>query len=91
MSLIDQELQKHKTFLITKSHCPHCVNAKDLLTKKGKEFHEIDYSEGKELIAEVIEKKAHKSFPMIFLDGEFIGGFAQLRKYYDKAENKSNV
>lgn len=91
MSLIEQELQKHKTFIVTKSYCPHCVNAKELFTKKGKEFHEIDYNEGKELVAEIIEKKAYKSFPMIFLDGKFLGGYDQLKEYYGRAENKSNM
>ena len=61
--------------IYTKSWCPYCHSAKDLLTKKGVTFNEIDVSEGGEKQA-VMAKRANgrSSVPQIFIGGTHVGG-----------------
>lgn len=63
----------------TKSNCPYCVNAKALLEQKGIEYEERKIGEGytREDLLEVAPSA--RSVPQIFLDGELVGGFTELR------------
>jgi len=63
----------------TKSNCPYCVNAKALLEQKGIEYEERKIGEGytREDLLEVAPSA--RSVPQIFLDGELVGGFVELR------------
>ena len=63
----------------SKDHCPYCVQAKTLLTQKGIEFEERKIGEGwtKEQLLEAVPDA--RTVPQIFLDGELVGGFAELR------------
>lgn len=90
MSLIQNELQQHSTFLVTKQRCPFCIKAKELLEKKGKKYHEIDAEKNRDLVDEIKNAQAHMTFPMIYLDGKFVGGYDQLAKFYNELENKAN-
>ena len=76
--------------IYTKTGCPYCDKAKDLL--KNEKIVLIvncdDYLiKDKEVFLKFIEKIAgiqHRTFPMVFKDGEFIGGFTEIKSYYDK-------
>jgi glutaredoxin 3 len=63
----------------TKSNCPYCVNAKALLEQKGIAYEERKIGEGytREDLLEVAPSA--RSVPQIFLDGELVGGFTELR------------
>lgn len=63
----------------SKDHCPYCVQAKTLLTQKGIEFEErkIGADWTKEQLLEAVPNAM--SVPQIFLDGELVGGFTELR------------
>jgi len=74
----------------SKPNCPNCVQAKDLLTKKGLEFKEIsldfgqDKEEGKEYLDVATFKSqfpAVKMMPHILENDATIGGFSSLVKY----------
>lgn len=59
----------------TKDHCPYCVKAKALLTRKGKAFKEIDITHDEALQKEMVEKSGgRKTVPQIFINGKPIGG-----------------
>jgi len=63
----------------SKDACPHCVQAKTLLTQKGIEFEERkigDTYTKEDLLAAVPDAR---SVPQIFIDDEYVGGFDQLR------------
>ena len=61
--------------IYTKSWCPYCHSAKDLLTKKGVTFNEIDVSEGGEKQAAMAERaNGRSSVPQIFIGGTHVGG-----------------
>lgn len=63
----------------SKDHCPYCVQAKALLTQKGIEFEERKIGDGwtKEQLLEAVPDA--RTVPQIFLDGELVGGFTDLR------------
>jgi glutaredoxin len=63
----------------SKDHCPYCVQAKTLLEQKGIEYEEKKIGEGytKEDLLEAVPTA--RTVPQIFLDGELVGGFTELR------------
>jgi glutaredoxin len=64
----------------SKYHCPYCDQAKALLNSKGIVFEEKKIGDGytKEELLEAVPTA--RSVPQIFLDGELVGGFTELRK-----------
>jgi len=71
----------------TKSGCRYCALVKELLDELGEPVIYINCDEellnDKETLLNSLEKKAgrpHKTFPMVFLDGEFVGGFIELMR-----------
>jgi glutaredoxin len=64
----------------SKYHCPYCDQAKALLTSKGIQFEEKKIGDGytKEELLEAVPTA--RTLPQIFLDGELVGGFTELRK-----------
>ena len=63
----------------SKDNCPYCVQAKALLNQKGIEFEERKIGDGwtKEQLLEAVPNA--RTVPQIFLDGELVGGFTELR------------
>lgn len=64
----------------SKYHCPFCDQAKALLTQKGIEFEERKIGDGytREDLLEAVPTA--RTVPQIFLDGELIGGFTELKQ-----------
>ena len=61
--------------IYTIRYCPYCADAKELLTRKGVAFHEIDASGNREIRKEMIERaNGHSTFPQIFIAGTHVGG-----------------
>ena len=65
--------------IYTTSYCPFCVAAKDFLKSKGMEFEEIDVENDPDLREKLSQELDYRTVPMIFIDGEFIGGFSELQ------------
>ena len=70
-----------KAIVWSKYHCPYCDQAKALLTQKGIEFEEKKIGDGysKEELLEAVPNA--RTVPQIFLDGELIGGFTELKAH----------
>ena len=68
-----------KAVIWSKYHCPYCDQAKALLQQKGIEFEEKKIGDGytKEELLEAVP--GARSVPVIFLDGELIGGITDLQ------------
>ena len=68
-----------KAIVWSRDNCTFCVQAKALLTQKGIEFEErnisADYT--KDQLLEAVP--GAQTIPQIFLDGEYVGGFKELR------------
>jgi len=69
-----------KAIVWSKYDCPYCDQAKALLKSKGIQFEEKKIGDGytKEDLLEAVPTA--RSVPQIFLDGELVGGFTELRK-----------
>ena len=76
-----------KVELYTTTYCPFCVRAKNLLRSKGVAFDEIDVTDDDELRAKVIEMSGgRRTVPEIFINGEIVGGFEELKALDDSGE-----
>lgn len=73
--------------IYTIRYCPYCAEAKDLLSRKGVAFHEIDASGNGEIRAEMIARaNGRRTYPQIFIGATHVGGCDDL--YALEAEGK---
>lgn len=63
-----------KVEIYTKSHCPFCHYAKQLLDKKSIAYTEVDVSNPNEQAKMAKRADGRSTVPQIFIDGEGIGG-----------------
>ncbi len=76
-----------KIIIYTKSYCPYCVKAKQLLKNKNVDFTEIDITNNQSLIEELLLKSSGlKTVPQIFIDDFHVGGCDDLHALNDKGE-----
>ena len=75
-----------RVILFSTASCTYCEHAKNLLSKRGVPFEEVDLSEDPELQAQLTEVTGLESYPQIVVDGEPLGGLNELR-----AAEKSGV
>ena len=70
-----------KAVVWSKEQCPYCVQAKNLLKTKGVEFEERNIQKDwtKEQLLEAVPTA--RTLPQIFVDEQYIGGFAELKKH----------
>ncbi len=54
--------------------CPYCVRAKQLLTRKGVAFREIDVSEDAAERQSLVQRTGQRTVPQIFIAGRSVGG-----------------
>ena len=86
------ELPSEQKFTVySKSGCINCRKVKDLLKKNNLEYEIVDCDdyllEDKDnflLFIQSYSVSNWKSFPMVFHDGKFIGGYDETVKYLDK-------
>ena len=73
-----------KATVWSKYHCPYCDQAKALLKQKGIQFEEKKIGDGytKEELLESVPTA--RTLPQIFLDDNYIGGFQELKKHFEK-------
>ncbi len=61
--------------IYTTRYCPYCQDAKELLSRKGVSFNEIDASANRDLRKQMIERANGRStYPQIFIGAIHIGG-----------------
>ncbi len=76
-----------KVTIYTKSQCPFCTHAKNLLSEKNIRFKEHFLTSSEEMI-ELKKKTGFMTFPQIFIDNKLIGGFQDLKELDEKGELK---
>lgn len=63
----------------TRSWCPYCRRAKDLLRTKGVSFREIDIEANAALETEMIQKASGRdTVPQVFIGAHHVGGYDDL-------------
>lgn len=73
----------------TKSNCPNCVTAKNLLKSRGLKFAEVDAEKGNTLEALVALYPDARQMPQIFIDGQRVGGLVGLQAALQKTEGQA--
>jgi len=75
-----------KAVVWSKPDCPYCVIAKKLLETKGYEVEErrVGFGWNREQLLEAVPNA--RTVPQIFLDGKYIGGSDDLKKYFNEAK-----
>jgi len=89
---MDYIMQNSQGYTIySKSGCPFCTKVKRLLEKESPAPLLVDCDdylvENKEdflLFIQQMAGKEYKTFPMIFHNGNFLGGFTETKEYYEK-------
>ena len=73
--------------IYSRSTCPFCIQAKNLLQAKNFSYQEIDIEQNPEKREEMIKKANGKSsVPQIFVDDKLIGGCDDIYALEDKGE-----
>jgi glutaredoxin 3 len=67
-----------KVVVYTKSNCPYCVRAKDLLTRKGVDFEEIYLDDRPEEYVSLKQRTGMMTVPQIFINDQLVGGYTDL-------------
>jgi glutaredoxin 3 len=60
--------------IYTKSYCPYCQRAKELLRRKGVDYIEHDVTSDPAREEEMRRRSGRQTVPEIFFEGELIGG-----------------
>ena len=75
-----------KVQIFSKTTCPACVMAKEILSKKGVSYDEVILDNKPDEIQQLIARTGMKTVPQIFINDKLIGGCSDLMEL-DK-ENK---
>ena len=59
--------------------CPYCVTLKEYLKDNNIEFEDIDVSQDKVQLDEMIKKSGQMGVPVVDIDGEIIVGFDKVK------------
>ncbi len=70
-----------KVKLYTINNCPYCDAAKALLKSKNFDVTEFNLTGDEEGKMNLLKKTAHRTFPQIFIDDVFIGGYTELKAH----------
>lgn len=85
---VEQTIKGNKIVVFSKTTCPFCVKAKDLLgslTDKTVHSVQLDTVEnGKEMQDYLHSKTGQRTVPNIFIDGFHIGGFDNLKNIHNE-------
>jgi len=72
--------------IYTKSNCPNCMTAKQLLKSKGRDFTEISLDEEGRRANFMAAYPEAKQMPQILINGQRVGGLAGLRVALNQME-----
>lgn len=90
----------HKTIytIYSKSGCPYCERAKAALTANNLVYEEVNcdayLAENRQLFLDRMKKTAgkdYRTFPMVFYNGHFLGGYVELRAHLDAEEKVASA
>ena len=78
-----------RALIYTKPACPYCDYAKTLMRNKRVEYTESVI--GKDVLREEFMEMFpdQRTVPLIFIDGEKIGGYNELKEYIDNESGKT--
>mmetsp|Transcript_19267 Transcript_19267/g.32174 ORF Transcript_19267/g.32174 Transcript_19267/m.32174 type:complete len:928 (-) Transcript_19267:1082-3865(-) len=80
---LDAITSKHGVVVLSKSHCPFCLEVKKTFKTMGVPIHVIEVNmiqDGAEVMKVAKEKTNHKTWPSVFIKGTHYGGCDDVKK-----------
>ena len=68
-------MTKPKIRIFSTPSCPYCVTLKEFLKEKSFDFEDIDVSQDKTALDEMIKKSGQMGVPVVNIDGKIVIGF----------------
>ena len=93
-TLITQKIKENPVMMFSKSYCPHCARAANLLKENGVDFtrFELDLeTEGKDVHEELKAYSKQRTVPNIYIAEEHIGGADDIFAAWEKGELKEKL
>lgn len=59
--------------------CSFCARVKGMLKTRGVEFSEVNLSKDPQGRVELVSRTGMMTFPQVLIDGELLGGFAEVQ------------
>jgi glutaredoxin 3 len=67
--------------IYTTTYCGYCVRAKDLLTRKGVKYEELDVTGNDEMRSKLVEMSGgQRTVPQIWVGDTHVGGYSDLAR-----------
>lgn len=67
--------------IYTTTYCGYCVRAKDMLTRKGVKYEELDVTRDDELRSRLVEMSGgQRTVPQIWIGDTHVGGYSDLAR-----------
>lgn len=75
--------------IYTKPNCSYCVHAKKFMSDNLLEY--VEYKLDKDFVRDEVLNKfpTAKTYPIIVIDGNYIGGFTDLKKIHEEKNVQS--
>ena len=64
--------------IYTTTYCPYCHQAKQLLSRKGALFNEINVEDRPDLRSFLVSAAGQRTVPQVFINGQSVGGFSDI-------------
>jgi glutaredoxin len=85
---IDSLIDAYPVVMFNRTWCLFSVDAQDFLVRQvGVPVHSVEvdkHPQGKDILKYVYDKTNHKTTPVIFMKGKFLGGFDEVNTLYTK-------
>lgn len=72
--------------IYTKSYCPYCFQAKNLLHSLNIPYEEQDVTDKPQIIEELSKKSGFKTVPQIFVGEKCLGGYSDIAKLNEEGK-----
>ncbi|KIH77528.1 glutaredoxin 3 [Geoalkalibacter ferrihydriticus] len=72
--------------IYTKSYCPYCKRAKELLHIKGIDYIEYDVTDDPRKEQEMRQRSGRTTVPEVFIEDRLVGGCSDLFEFDEKGE-----
>lgn len=66
--------------IYTTTYCGYCVRAKDLLTRKGVKYEELDVTGDDDMRSKLVEMSGQRTVPQIWIGDTHVGGYSDLAR-----------
>lgn len=88
---IEDMIKTHHNVIIGKENCSFCEKAMKLLDQEQIRYKYVDWSECRELVERIKREQKHMTFPKVFIDGAFVGGYTELKRLHKNKLLQSRV